>query len=44
MVSIPVETLLSDDEMALDTLARQVRARLQEIQQTLHLDLPVYLC
>lgn len=43
MVSIPVETLLSDDEMALDTLARQVRARLQEIQQTLHLDLPVYL-
>lgn len=43
LVTLPVETLLSDDEQALDTLAHQVRMRLQEIHQKLHVDVPVYL-
>ncbi|WP_347902746.1 type VI secretion system membrane subunit TssM [Pseudomonas purpurea] len=43
LVTIPVEMLLSGSEQDLDTLARQVRARLQEVHQKLHVDLPIYL-
>ncbi|MCF4995370.1 type VI secretion system membrane subunit TssM [Pseudomonas syringae] len=43
LVTIPVESLLGDDEQNLDTLARQVRARLQEVHQKLHVDVPIYL-
>ncbi|NVZ60051.1 type VI secretion system membrane subunit TssM [Pseudomonas edaphica] len=43
LVTIPVETLLCPDEKDLDTLARQVRARLQDVHQKLHVDVPVYL-
>ncbi|WP_047287515.1 type VI secretion system membrane subunit TssM [Pseudomonas protegens] len=43
LVTVPVEALLSVDEQALDTLAHQVRVRLQDIHQKLHVDVPVYL-
>ncbi|MBO3277351.1 type VI secretion system membrane subunit TssM [Pseudomonas schmalbachii] len=43
LVNIPIEQLRDSSESELDTLARQVRARLQEVQQKLHTDLPVYL-
>ncbi|MDI3271943.1 type VI secretion system membrane subunit TssM [Pseudomonas sp. AL03] len=43
LVTIPVETLLGNTEQDLDTLARQVRARLQDVHQKLHVDVPVYL-
>ncbi|MFJ4143265.1 type VI secretion system membrane subunit TssM [Pseudomonas sp. NPDC089734] len=43
LVTIPVEMLLAGDEQGLETLARQVRSRLQEIHQKLHVDVPVYL-
>jgi type VI secretion system protein ImpL len=43
LVTIPVETLLGGSEQDLDTLARQVRARLQEVHQKLHVDVPIYL-
>ncbi|MBU4634932.1 type VI secretion system membrane subunit TssM [Pseudomonas chlororaphis] len=43
LVTIPVELLLSGNEQDLDTLARQVRARLQDVHQKLHVDVPVYL-
>ena len=43
LVTIPVETLLGKTEEDLDTLARQVRSRLQEVHQKLHVDVPVYL-
>ncbi|ALI01269.1 type VI secretion system membrane subunit TssM [Pseudomonas sp. FW306-02-F02-AA] len=43
LVTIPVELLLSGTEQDLDTLARQVRARLQDVHQKLHVDLPIYL-
>lgn len=43
LVSVPVELLRSGDEKGLENLARQVHARLQEIQQTLHVQVPVYL-
>lgn len=43
LVTIPVETLLHDSELQLEILARQVRARLQDIHQKLHVDVPVYL-
>ncbi|EKG34438.1 hypothetical protein Pav013_4630 [Pseudomonas syringae pv. avellanae str. ISPaVe013] len=43
LVTIPVETLLNDSEQNLETLARQVRARLQDVHQKLHVDVPIYL-
>jgi type VI secretion system protein ImpL len=43
LVTLPVQTLLAYDAEALQMLARHVRARLQEVQQKLHVDLPVYL-
>ncbi|MGE8183692.1 type VI secretion system membrane subunit TssM [Pseudomonas mandelii] len=43
LVTIPVELLLGNTEQDLDTLARQVRARLQDVHQKLHVDVPVYL-
>ena len=43
LVTIPVETLLNDTEQELDALARQVRARLQDVHQKLHVDVPIYL-
>ena len=43
LVTIAVETLLGGSEKDLETLARQVRARLQEVHQTLHVDVPIYL-
>jgi type VI secretion system protein ImpL len=43
LVTIEVETLLCPDEKSLDPLARQVRSRLQEVHQKLHVDVPVYL-
>ena len=43
LVTIPVETLLSGSEQELETLARQVRARLQDVHQKLHVDVPIYL-
>ena len=43
LVTISVETLLHDSEQQLEHLARQVRARLQDVQQQLHVDVPVYL-
>lgn len=43
LVTIPVETLLRGSEQHLETLARQVRARLQDVHQKLHVDVPVYL-
>ena len=43
LVTLPVQMLLAHDSEALQMLARNVRARLQEVQQTLHIELPVYL-
>jgi len=43
LVTIPVETLTSGSEQDIETLARQVRARLQDVYQKLHVDVPVYL-
>ena len=43
LVTIPVETLLDDTDGELEALARQVRARLQDVHQKLHVDVPVYL-
>ncbi len=43
LVTLPVETLLSGGEQALETLARQVRGRLQDVHQKLHVDVPIYL-
>ncbi|QHD00092.1 type VI secretion protein VasK [Pseudomonas sp. S04] len=43
LVTIPVETLLGGSERELETLARQVRARLQDVHQKLHVDVPIYL-
>jgi type VI secretion system protein ImpL len=43
LVSIPLDLLKGGNEQELDTLARQVRARLQDIHQKLHVDVPVYL-
>lgn len=43
LVTLPVQTLLGDDQEALGALAKHVRSRLQELQQWLHVDLPVYL-
>jgi type VI secretion system protein ImpL len=43
LVTIPVEMLLGATRPELETLARQVRARLQDVHQRLHVDAPVYL-
>jgi type VI secretion system protein ImpL len=43
LVTLPVQILLTHDAEALQMLARHVRARLQEVQQKLHIELPVYL-
>ncbi|WP_458376913.1 type VI secretion system membrane subunit TssM [Pseudomonas fluorescens] len=43
LVAIEVETLLCADEKALALLGRQVRTRLQEVHQKLHIDVPIYL-
>lgn len=43
LVTIPVEILQGDSEQQLELLARQVRARLQDVHQKLHVDVPVYL-
>jgi len=43
LVTIPVETLASGSEHQLEVMARQVRARLQDVHQKLHVDVPVYL-
>ncbi|MFS2159542.1 type VI secretion system membrane subunit TssM [Pseudomonas sp. Pseusp122] len=43
LVAIPALTLLKGNDAELQTLAEQVRARLQEVRQKLHVDVPVYL-
>ncbi|UCO98903.1 type VI secretion system membrane subunit TssM [Metapseudomonas lalkuanensis] len=43
LVNLPVDLLLAGNEPELERLARQVRARLQDINQRLHVDVPVYL-
>jgi type VI secretion system protein ImpL len=43
LVMIPVDMLLNASDTVLEALARQVRARLQEVHRTLHVDVPVYL-
>ena len=43
LVTIPVQSLLEFDHNQLEVLAKQVRGRLQEVHQQLHVDLPVYL-
>ncbi|MGK9419557.1 type VI secretion system membrane subunit TssM [Pseudomonas cedrina] len=43
VVTLSVDTLSSSDEHDLERHARDVRTRLHEIQQTLHVDVPVYL-
>jgi type VI secretion system protein ImpL len=43
VVTLSVETLLVSSEHDLESHARHVRTRLQDIQQTLHVDVPVYL-
>ncbi|MCX9153089.1 type VI secretion system membrane subunit TssM [Pseudomonas sp. TB1-B1] len=43
VVTLAVETLLGSNEHDLDLHARHVRTRLQDIQQRLHLDVPIYL-
>ena len=43
LVTLPVDTLLHGSDPELETLARQVRTRLQEVHQKLHVEVPVYL-
>ncbi|OAJ51092.1 type VI secretion system membrane subunit TssM [Pseudomonas marginalis] len=43
VVTLCVDTLLRSSEHDLELHARHVRTRLQDIQQTLHVDVPVYL-
>lgn len=43
LVNLPVESLLSDNQLELEGLARQVRQRLLEINQKLGMEVPVYL-
>ena len=43
LVTIEVEALLSGNEHNLEALARQTRARLQDVHQKLHVDVPIYL-
>lgn len=43
VVTLSVDTLLGSNEHDLERHARHVHSRLQDIQQTLHIDIPVYL-
>lgn len=43
VVALSMDTLLHGSERDLENEARTVQSRLQEIQQTLHVDLPIYL-
>lgn len=43
LISVPVGMLLSGSELELETLARQTRQRLHDINQRLGADVPVYL-
>lgn len=43
VVALSMETLLHGSERDLENDARAVQSRLQDIQQTLHVDLPIYL-
>ena len=43
LVVVPVELLLSTDEKQLNILGSQVRGRLQDVHQKLHIDVPIYL-
>lgn len=43
LVTLSVEALLGADEQELNILADQVRGRLQDVHQQLHIDLPIYL-
>lgn len=43
LITVPVTTLLSGDREGMVALGRTLRNRLQEIQQHLHADVPVYL-
>lgn len=43
VVTLSADTLSSSNEHDLERHARHVRTRLQDIQQTLHVDVPVYL-
>src|SRR5476651_1264108 len=43
VVALSMDTLLHGSERDLENDARAVQSRLQEIQQTLHVDLPIYL-
>lgn len=43
VVTLAVETLLGMNEHDLDLHARRIHTRLQDIQQRLHMDVPVYL-
>ncbi|QDD90584.1 type VI secretion system membrane subunit TssM [Pseudomonas oryzihabitans] len=43
LVTVPVERLASGNEVELETLARQVRARLQDVSRELRVEVPVYL-
>lgn len=43
IVTLSLNTLLSSNEHDLERHARHVRTRLHDIQQTLHVDVPVYL-
>lgn len=43
VVTLALDTLLGSNEHDLDLQARHVHSRLQDIQQSLHVDVPVYL-
>jgi len=43
LVALPVDLLLSDNQLELENQARQLRQRLLEINQKLGMDVPVYL-
>lgn len=43
LVTLPVDTLLHGSDLELEILARQVRTRMQEVHQKLHVEVPVYL-
>lgn len=43
LVNVPVDDLLSHDEVHLERIARQTRARLHDIQQRLGTECPVYI-
>lgn len=43
LVTVPVESLASGNEVELETLARQVRARLHDVSRELRVEVPVYL-